>query len=91
MAVLIFGVLLGTVLGLRFKVPVLAPAITVAALVCSVVAIIGNDNWSAVWAFVEVSIAMELGYLVGADGAEVVARGLHGRHTLVSGPAHRMR
>jgi uncharacterized membrane protein YjjB (DUF3815 family) len=90
MAVLILSLLLGIAFGLRFNVLVLVPAITVVGLFSSVVAVIGNDRWSAVLAFVELSTAMQFGYLVGAAAAEPVARGLQ-KHTQIPGPAHRMR
>lgn len=56
----------GAVLGLRFKVSVLVPALFVAAVVVGISAVhSGVDLWSLALAVIAAVTSMQLGYLVG--------------------------
>jgi hypothetical protein len=63
---LIIGVLVGAVLGLRFKVAVLFLAIGLASTILIAIAIVGGDGlMGLVAAVVTVSMAILLGYVCG--------------------------
>jgi hypothetical protein len=65
-ALAIISVLVGIALGLRFKVLVLVPAITLTTLFALVVGLVRGEGFGAiVLAMVIVGTAIQLGYLVG--------------------------
>jgi hypothetical protein len=72
----------GIALGLRFKVFILIPAVTVATFFVSIGAIVANDSiWSTLLTLVEILPAIQAGYLMGISGADVAAKML-GRRQL---------
>jgi hypothetical protein len=94
MATVVTCLLGGIALSLRFKVFILIPAVSAAALFIGIGAIVANYSaWSALWTLVEALLAVPTGYLVGMSGADVVARTLGRRHghfaalTPISNPA----
>jgi hypothetical protein len=63
----IVGALLGTVLGVRFKVLILVPALGVTLIVVAAAGWLHQqDAQSIVWAMLAVATAMQVGYLCGA-------------------------
>jgi hypothetical protein len=65
---LMFGVCaaIGALLGLRFKVTVLAPSIVMVAFSSAVIdAALGANSWAIVGTIVVSVIALQLGYLIG--------------------------
>jgi hypothetical protein len=59
--------LLGAVLGFRFKVPVLIPATIVTLVVtCTAMISFGRGFWLTALSIVEAATALQVGYLVGA-------------------------
>ena len=71
---LIAGTLLGAVLGLRFKVLVLLPAIVVGAVSLAVVAPLhGTAIWATGVSMIAWAIALQFGYLLGLFTRFVVA------------------
>jgi hypothetical protein len=66
LALAIIGVVVGTVLGLRFNVVALISAIALAVMYALMVGLTRGDGfWSIVLAVVTVGIAIKLGYFVG--------------------------
>jgi len=66
LALAIIGALVGIVLGLRFKVLVLVPAIALATILALIIGLARGDGFrSIVLAMVIVGIALQLGYFVG--------------------------
>jgi hypothetical protein len=62
----IVGVLAGAALGLRYKVLILAPAVTLATTLAMIVAIArGEHFWSIILAMAISGTALQLGYLAG--------------------------
>lgn len=60
------GVLAGIVLGLRFKVLILVPALAAATLYGVVAGIARDDHfWSIVWTVIVLGIAIQVGYFAG--------------------------
>jgi hypothetical protein len=70
----IVSVLAGTALGLRYKVLILVPAVTLAMTFAMIVAIARGDHfWSIILAMATQGTAVQLGYLAGiVIGAAVV-------------------
>jgi hypothetical protein len=66
LALSVIGVAVGIALGLRFKVFVLVPAITLAVIFALTVGVARGDNFGLiVLAMVISGVAIQLGYLVG--------------------------
>jgi len=64
--ILTIGVLAGIILGLRFNVLILVPALTVASLIAAVAGIANGDSfWLIVVAIVLLGTAIQIGYLFG--------------------------
>lgn len=62
----IIGVLAGVVLGLRYKVLILVPAVAMAIVFAVIVGVASADHfWSIVLATVVAATSVQLGYLVG--------------------------
>jgi hypothetical protein len=69
MILLIMGVLVGVVLGLRFKVFVLVPVICVALAVVVVEGIASGDElWRLALAMIVIATSLQLGYFLGTVG-----------------------
>jgi hypothetical protein len=76
MYALTIGALSGALLGLRFKVFVLVPAIFIAIIATCVGWMLGSDGLaSALWELASTSIGLQLGYVAGV-GARVAASNL---------------
>jgi hypothetical protein len=66
MELAVIGALIGIALGLRYKVLILVPAVTLAAIFTILVGVGGADGfWSITLMTVAVVTALQLGYLVG--------------------------
>jgi hypothetical protein len=66
--------LLGCCLGLRFKVPILVPAVTLAVMGAAVVGIArGDEYWSVVVAMILFGTAVQFGYLAGIIARDAIA------------------
>jgi len=64
--IFIVHVLAGAALGLRFKVTILVPAVTLAMLLAAAFGVAHGDQlWSIVVAMMLLGTAVQLGYLVG--------------------------
>jgi hypothetical protein len=64
--IVIANVLGGIILGLRFKVMVLVPAIALAALLAAIVGVARADQfWYILWTIILFGSAVQFGYVVG--------------------------
>jgi hypothetical protein len=73
-AVTIFSFLVGTVLGMRFRVFVLGPASLVAiALIAITVRVLGGTYWSALMAMAASLATLQLGFLAGMTFQSAIA------------------
>ena len=71
----IISLLAGTALGLRYKVVILVPAVTLAMILAMIVGIAhADDFWSIVVAMAILGTAVQLGYLMGIGIDAVVGR-----------------
>ena len=71
----IISLLAGTALGLRYKVVILVPAVTLAMILAMIVGIArADDFWSIVVAMAILGTAVQLGYLMGIAIDAVVGR-----------------
>jgi hypothetical protein len=61
----LISLLVGMVLGHRFKVLVLLPAITIVLLAMISAQIAGADGWQTAWTATAASVVLQLGYMVG--------------------------
>jgi uncharacterized RDD family membrane protein YckC len=84
------SIAVGAVLGARFKVLILVPAIIFAGLVTLTAALVWPLNFSStIVAMVVVISSLQVGYLLGVVSIQLYRPGLHriwGRHGAVSGP-----
>ena len=70
----IIGAVVGIVLGLRYKILILVPALMFAMTLAIIVGVASADNfWSVVLTTVAVVIAVQLGYLAGIVIRAVIA------------------
>jgi len=74
LAIIGVGVVAGIVLGLRYKILILVPALMVAMIFAIIVGVASADSfWSIVLTTVAVVIVVQLGYLAGIAIREVIA------------------
>jgi hypothetical protein len=87
MILILIGVLVGAVLGLRFKVFVLAPVICIALVIVAVDGVArGDELWRLAVSMIVIATAVQLGYILGIVIQFVMdlARSTH--HSTVSLP-----
>jgi hypothetical protein len=81
------GFLAGMLLGQRFKVLILLPAIGVAAIIATCAGIASGDHfWSIVLLAVWLAVALQIGYLIGTGLWSVLVKGRTFRLNRASSP-----
>jgi hypothetical protein len=81
MTSLIISSLAGLVLGQRFKVLILLPAICTAVVAATGAGVArGDSRWSIVLLAISVAVALQIGYLVGTGIRSLLAAGRATRH-----------
>jgi hypothetical protein len=87
MILFLIGVLVGAVLGLRFKVFVLVPVICIALAIVAVDGVArGDELWRLAISMIVIATALQVGYILGIVTQFVMASGRSTHHSTVSLP-----
>jgi hypothetical protein len=84
---ILIGVLVGAVLGLRFKVFVLVPVISIALVIVAVDGVArGDELWRLAVSMIVIATAVQVGYILGIVIQFVMASARNTHHATVSLP-----
>jgi hypothetical protein len=74
LSIIVFGII-GAMLGLRFKVLILVPVVSLAVLGTALIGIASRgERWSIVGAAILIGTTVQVGYLIGVASRAVVVR-----------------